>query len=99
MRSDVWGAVRSWWEGPIGSVLIVDRHGDNLSLPLVRTMCSFIDQRIAPLMTDERKGTQEGRREVCDAISVESFDSFYQQALLDAADQKADGNKASMRDQ
>ncbi|WP_443699207.1 hypothetical protein [Pseudomonas sp.] len=99
LRSDVWGAVRSWWEGPIGSVLIVDRHGDNLSLPLVRTMCSFIDQRIAPLMTDERKGTQEGRREVCDAISVESFDSFYQQALLDAADQKADGNKASMRDQ
>ncbi|KFY03562.1 hypothetical protein V490_00143 [Pseudogymnoascus sp. VKM F-3557] len=83
LGSDVWGGVRSWWEGPIGSVLVVDQRGNNLSLPLVRAMCSFIDQRIAPLMTDERKGTQEGRREVCDAISMEGFDSFYQQALLD----------------
>ncbi|KFY96143.1 hypothetical protein V500_02559 [Pseudogymnoascus sp. VKM F-4518 (FW-2643)] len=64
LRSDVWGGVRSWWEGPIGSVLIVDRHGGNLSLLLVRAMCSFIEQRIAPLMTDERKATQEGRREL-----------------------------------
>ena len=76
-------------------MLIVDRHGSNLSLPLVRAMCSFIDQRIAPLMTDERKGTQEGRRKVCDAISMESFNSFYQQLPLDTADQEG----ASIRDQ
>ncbi|KFY18469.1 hypothetical protein V493_08595 [Pseudogymnoascus sp. VKM F-4281 (FW-2241)] len=63
LQSDVWGALHSWWDGPIGSLLIVDRLGGNLSLPLVRAMRSFIEQRIAPLMTDERKATQEGRRE------------------------------------
>lgn len=83
MGSDVWGSVRSWWEGPIGSVLIVDQHGGNLSLPLVHAMCSFIEQRIAPLMTDEQKATQEGHREVYDAISIDAFDSFYHQFLLD----------------
>jgi hypothetical protein len=63
-RSEVWGGVRSWWEGSIGSVLVVDQRGGNLSVSQVQAMCSFIEERVAPLVADARNNTPEGHHKI-----------------------------------
>lgn len=76
LQSGDWGGVRSWWQDPLGSILIVNRNGYDLDVRTVRGMCAFIEQVVAPLMTEERGQSQSGRQEVIDAITEDNLAPF-----------------------
>jgi hypothetical protein len=76
LRSENWGGVDCWLQDPLGSILVVDRRGGNLELGRVREMREFIGQVVGPLMTEECVGSEAGRREVVDSITMEAFSRF-----------------------
>jgi hypothetical protein len=72
-----WDGLRSWWHDPtIGSILVVNRRGRDIEIGEVRAMCRFIEQVVAPLMTEERALTPDGRREVLAAVTEENLAPF-----------------------
>jgi hypothetical protein len=76
LQSKNWGGVDLWWQDPLGSILIVDRRGGDLEVDRVRKMCRFIEEVVAPLMTEQRGRGEAGRREVRDSITTEKFSRF-----------------------
>jgi hypothetical protein len=76
LQSDRWGGLDSWWQEPLGSILIVDRHGCDLDVSKVRGVSEFIRQVVAPLMTAERGQSENRRQEVIDALTRDNLASF-----------------------
>ncbi|KAE8444213.1 hypothetical protein EG329_000810 [Mollisiaceae sp. DMI_Dod_QoI] len=72
-----WEGVRPWYHDPnIGSLLVVDRQGGDLAVGEVRAMCKFIQQKVFPLMTEERAINPGGKQEVLAAITEENLALF-----------------------
>ncbi|MCJ1360495.1 MAG: hypothetical protein MMC33_010500 [Icmadophila ericetorum] len=72
-----WVGLRPWWhDSNIGSILVVARRFGDVEVDEVMNICRFIQQRIVPLMTDERALTLEGRQEVLAAITEENLAVF-----------------------
>jgi hypothetical protein len=72
-----WEGLRPWWHDPnIGSILVVNRRGGDVEVGKVKAMCKFIQQKVFPLMTDERAIALGGKQEVLAAITEENLALF-----------------------
>jgi hypothetical protein len=59
-----------------GSVLVVDRAKHDLRVDVVQAMCKMIEQVVVPLIAENRKSGEAGRRKVLEGITVERFERF-----------------------
>jgi hypothetical protein len=74
---DRWEPIWKGWKDPdIGSVLVVDRERQDFEIDKVRAMCKFIEQKVAPLLTEERACDSEGEEEVAEAITMKKLKRF-----------------------
>jgi hypothetical protein len=56
--------------------LVVNRRGGDVEVGKVKAMCKFIQQKVFPLMTDERAIALGGKQEVLAAITEENLALF-----------------------
>jgi hypothetical protein len=54
----------------------VNRRGGDVEVGKVKAMCKFIQQKVFPLMTDERAIALGGKQEVLAAITEENLALF-----------------------
>jgi hypothetical protein len=72
-----WGSIHSWWHDPaIGSILIVNRRWGDVTAKQVRGMCQFIEQVVAPLLTEERGCSREKRMETLAMVTKDRLAPF-----------------------
>lgn len=77
IKNGKWQGLHPWWHDPnIGSILVVNRQGGDLTVGQVRDMCSFIRREVYPLMTGELAMSPDGEEELLAEITEENFEPF-----------------------
>ncbi|KAI9771045.1 MAG: hypothetical protein M1839_002981 [Geoglossum umbratile] len=81
---EAFGKTRQRWQSGVGSVLFVDRTGNDLLPDTLLDMCSFWESEVSPLLVEylREDGQTVSKEDVLEAITPERFERYLDHTVV-----------------